>query len=144
MPLFEFIVKLNIRAEYKVSAVNISTEIFVMQPDLKEFYEENFIPEHVRLLLGLHGVVYPVDLSAFGAEDIKEIEEEIRSGGYEDKVDFNDESNQTMYLGTKIRDIEKFRFTSIDRRKLMAIGAPATSSVAQNIRKKPRSPVTLL
>lgn len=98
-----------------------------MERDLKEFYEVNLIPEHVRLLLGLHGVAFCLDLAEFGAEDIKEIEEEIRSGGYDDRVDFNDKNNQLKYLGMEFVDLGKFRFTSIDRKKLMTIRAAAKS-----------------
>lgn len=105
-----------------------------MERDLKEFYEVNLIPEHVRLLLGLHGVAFRLDLADFGADDIKEIEDEIRSGGYDDRVDLNDKSNQLKYLGMEFVDLEKFRFTSIDRKKLMAI-SEAARSVRRDSRK---------
>lgn len=54
---------------------------------LKTFYDDNFIPAHIRLLLGLHGVMYLRDLTDFEAGDTEEIEQSIQSGGYSDKVD---------------------------------------------------------
>lgn len=109
-----------------------------MEPSLKRFYDNNFIPEHIRLVLGLHGVIYLRDLSDFGLEDIQEIEQNIQSGGYGDKVDFKSKVNRLKYLGMDIVEIEKFHFTSIDKKRLKAIGASANAALASLIQKEAR------
>lgn len=110
-----------------------------MEFNLTKFYDDNFIPGHVRLLLGLHGVVYLRDLVGFGIDDIEEIEQTIQTGGYNDKVDFTSKVNRIKYLGSDVVDMGKFRFTSIDKKKLRAIDAAATTQLATKLAKQKES-----
>lgn len=101
------------------------------------FLQENLIPSHVSLLLEFYGVAFMQDLNEFGKDDVKAIEDFVRSGLISSETNLNQESDRLKFLGSEQADFKRFSFRPLERSKLLKLSNAAKSKEA-SIKKPPK------
>lgn len=103
---------------------------------LKEFFTENYIPEHCQNLLKLYGIGSVQDLEAFVEEDIDSLEKCVRDGYFQGEVDFTSKATRISHFGADVVDVKNFRMRPLDRKKLLMLSAAAVKALEAQANEK--------
>lgn len=102
-----------------INHLTLSWPILDLTPDAQELLNSLELPSFVGRLLLIYGVRTLKDMTMFDEDDLAELVAGIQNHSYDNIIiDGKDEKNVTEFLGTDCKDVEKFDFTAIDKKKL--------------------------
>lgn len=98
---------------------------------MEDFLTSVNIPKYMQCLLKLAGVNSIADLVEVDEDFVKEIEKQVREGGFSSQADFSSRPDQLKYLGGEYKNTESYTFRLMDRKKLLAVSESAKQKLTR-------------
>lgn len=106
--------------------------------------KRNNCPLFIRVLLSLYGMRNIRDYAGLNDGIIDDIENSVKNGSFSSAIDLDSDRGRVQNLGFDYKKVDDFRFTKLDRGKLIKIGNEAaeilsTIDSTESSRKRKRS-----